>query len=168
MTSASQESGAEDICVFGNRRRIRVELPRQDPDQLLRAIRKEESGEGYGKLKIFFGYAAGVGKTYAMLEAAHQAKQRGVDVVAGYIEPHARPRTAALVKGLETLPVKEIRHGEITLKEFDIDGALERKPQLILVDELAHTNATGSRHAKRYQDVQELLKAGIDVLPSLS
>ena len=147
---------------------MRVELPRQDPDQLLRAIRKEESSEGYGKLKIFFGYAAGVGKTYAMLEAAHQAKQRGVDVVAGYIEPHARPKTAALVKGLETLPVKEVRHGEITLREFDIDGALERKPQLILVDELAHTNAGGSRHAKRYQDVQELLKAGIDVYTTVN
>ena len=105
-----------------------VELPRKNPDQLLRAIRKEESSEGYGKLKIFFGYAAGVGKTCAMLEAAHQTKQRGVDVVAGYIEPHARPQTAALVKGWETLPVKEIRHGETTLKEFDIDGALERKP----------------------------------------
>lgn len=145
-----------------------MEIPRQDPDQLLRAIRKEESGEGYGKLKIFFGYAAGVGKTYAMLEAAHQAKQRGVDVVAGYIEPHVRPQTAALVKGLETLPVKEIRHGEITLKEFDIDGALVRKPQLILVDELAHTNAEGSRHAKRYQDVQELLKAGINVYTTVN
>ena len=147
---------------------MRVEIPRQDPDQLLRAIRKEESGEGYGKLKIFFGYAAGVGKTYAMLEAAHQAKQRGVDVVAGYIEPHARPQTAALVKGLETLPVKEIRHGEITLREFDIDGALQRRPQLILVDELAHTNAGGSRHTKRYQDVQELLKAGINVYTTVN
>ena len=91
-----------------------------------------------------------------------------IDVVAGYIEPHARPQTAALVKGLETLPVKEIRHGEITLKEFDIDGALERKPQLILVDELAHTNAEGSRHAKRYQDVQELLKAGINVYTTVN
>ena len=87
---------------------MRVEIPRQDPDQLLRAIRKEESGEGYGKLKIFFGYAAGVGKTYAMLEAAHQAKQRGVDVVAGYIEPHARPQTTALLSGLEQLPARQI------------------------------------------------------------
>ena len=145
-----------------------MEIPRQNPDQLLKAIRKEESNEGYGKLKIFFGYAAGVGKTYAMLEAAHQAKQKGIDVVAGYIEPHARPQTVALVKGLKKLPVKKIRHGSITLKEFDIDGALARKPQLILVDELAHTNAQGSRHTKRYQDVQELLKAGIDVYTTVN
>ena len=145
-----------------------MEIPRQNPDQLLKAIRKEESNEGYGKLKILFGYAAGVGKTYAMLEAAHQAKQKGIDVVAGYIEPHARPQTVALVKGLKKLPVKKIRHGSITLKEFDIDGALARKPQLILVDELAHTNAQGSRHTKRYQDVQELLKAGIDVYTTVN
>ena len=147
---------------------MRVELPRKNPDQLLRAIRKEESGEGYGKLKIFFGYAAGVGKTYAMLEAAHQAKQRGIDVVAGYIEPHARPQTSALVEGLERLPVKEIPYGGIVVREFDIDGALKRNPQLILVDELAHTNAEGSRHTKRYQDVQELLKAGINVYTTVN
>ena len=145
-----------------------MELPRKNPDQLLRAIRKEESGEGYGKLKIFFGYAAGVGKTYAMLEAAHQAKQRGIDVVAGYIEPHARPQTSALVEGLERLPVKEIPYGGIVVREFDIDGALKRNPQLILVDELAHTNAEGSRHTKRYQDVQELLKAGINVYTTVN
>ena len=145
-----------------------MELPRQDPEQLLRAIRAEEPAEGRGKLKIFFGYAAGVGKTYAMLEAAHQAKQRGIDVVAGYIEPHARPQTTALLEGLEQLPVKEIPYGGITVREFDIDGALERNPQLILVDELAHTNAEGSRHAKRYQDVQELLRSGIDVYTTVN
>ena len=145
-----------------------MELPRKNPDQLLRAIRKEESGEGYGKLKIFFGYAAGMGKTYAMLEAAHQAKQRGIDVVAGYIEPHARPQTSALVEGLERLPVKEIPYGGIVVREFDIDGSLKRNPQLILVDELAHTNAEGSRHTKRYQDVQELLKAGINVYTTVN
>ena len=145
-----------------------MELPRQDPEQLLRAIRTEEPPEGHGKLKIFFGYAAGVGKTYAMLEAAHQAKQRGMDVVAGYIEPHARPQTTALLEGLEQLPVKEIPYGGISVREFDIDGALKRNPQLILVDELAHTNAQGSRHAKRYQDVQELLRAGIDVYTTVN
>lgn len=145
-----------------------MELPRQDPEQLLKAIRAEEPAEGHGKLKIFFGYAAGVGKTYAMLEAAHQAKLRGIDVVAGYIEPHARPQTTALLEGLEQLPVKEIPYGGITVREFDIDGALKRNPQLILVDELAHTNAQGSRHAKRYQDVQELLRAGIDVYTTVN
>lgn len=145
-----------------------MEKQRQDPDQLLRAIRNESGGEGRGKLKIFFGYAAGVGKTYAMLQAAHQARDRGVDVVAGYIEPHARPQTTALLQGLELLPPKELRHETLLLREFDIDAALKRRPQLILVDELAHTNAEGSRHAKRYQDVQELLNAGIDVYTTVN
>ncbi len=144
-----------------------MELPRQSPDQLLRAI-NSDTDTYKGKLKIFFGYAAGVGKTYAMLQAAHQAKERGLDVVAGYIEPHARPRTAALVNGLEQLPAKQIMYGEMTLKEFDLDAALSRKPQLILVDEFAHTNAEGSRHAKRYQDVRELLGAGIDVYTTVN
>lgn len=145
-----------------------MEIPRQDPDQLLKAIRNDTSNERRGKLKIFFGYAAGVGKTYAMLQAAHQAKERGVDVVSGYIEPHARPQTMALLDGLEQLPVTQVYYGGITLREFDIDGALKRKPQLILVDELAHTNAEGSRHTKRYQDVQELLNAGIDVYTTVN
>ena len=146
-----------------------MELPRQDPDQLLQAIREETDRDARpGKLKIFFGYAAGVGKTYAMLQAAHQAVERGVDVVAGYIEPHARPRTMALVQGLEQLPVKQVRHGDITLREFDLDAALTRRPGLILVDELAHTNAPGCRHVKRYQDVQELLRAGIDVYTTVN
>lgn len=145
-----------------------MEIPRQDPDQLLKAILNDTSKQKRGKLKIFFGYAAGVGKTYAMLQAAHQAKERGVDVVSGYIEPHARPQTMALLNGMEQLPVTQVYYGEITLREFDIDGALKRKPQLILVDELAHTNAEGSRHAKRYQDVQELLNAGIDVYTTVN
>lgn len=145
-----------------------MEIPRQDPDLLLKAILNDTSKQKRGKLKIFFGYAAGVGKTYAMLQAAHQAKERGVDVVSGYIEPHARPQTMALLNGMEQLPVTQVYYGEITLREFDIDGALKRKPQLILVDELAHTNAEGSRHAKRYQDVQELLNAGIDVYTTVN
>lgn len=145
-----------------------MEMPRQDPDQLLRAIRNDMSEDSHGKLKIFFGYAAGVGKTYAMLQAAHQAKERGMDVVAGYVEPHARPQTSALLSGLEQLPVKQIRHNGIVLCEFDIDAALKRKPQLILVDEFAHTNADGCRHAKRYQDVQELLNAGINVYTTVN
>lgn len=145
-----------------------MEIPRQDPDLLLKAILNDTSKQKRGKLKIFFGYAAGVGKTYAMLQAAHQAKERGVDVVSGYIEPHARPQTMALLNGMEQLPITQVYYGEITLREFDIDGALKRKPQLILVDELAHTNAEGSRHAKRYQDVQELLNAGIDVYTTVN
>ena len=121
-----------------------------------------------GKLKIFFGYAAGVGKTYAMLEAAHQAQKEGMDVVAGYVEPHARPDTLALLDGLESLPCKEIDYRGIKLKEFDLDRALQRKPQLILVDELAHNNAQGCRHTKRYQDVEELLQTGINVYTTVN
>lgn len=103
-----------------------------------------------------------------MLEAAHQAKKKGVDVVAGYIESHGRPQTAALADGLEQLPAKQVSHGETVLREFDLDAALSRKPQLILVDEFAHTNVEGSRHVKRYQDVQELLSAGIDVYTTVN
>ena len=121
-----------------------------------------------GKLKIFFGYAAGVGKTYAMLQAAHQAQKEGIDVVAGYVEHHARPDTLALLQGLEVLPCREIDYRGITLKEFDLDQALQRKPQLILVDELAHNNAPGCRHTKRYQDVEELLQAGINVYTTVN
>ena len=123
---------------------------------------------GTGRLKIFFGYAAGVGKTYAMLEAAHQAQKEGVDVVVGYVEPHARPDTLALLDGLEVLPCKEVDYRGIRLREFDLDGALARRPQLILVDELAHSNAPGCRHTKRYQDVEELLQAGINVYTTVN
>ena len=141
---------------------------RPNPDKLLKEIQVEEESQTKGHLKIFFGYAAGVGKTYAMLKAAHISKNQGVDVVAGYIEPHARPETAALLNGLELLPTKEVEYNGITLHEFDIDTALKRKPQLILVDELAHTNAQGCRHTKRYQDIKELLNAGIDVYTTVN
>ena len=127
-----------------------------------------ESAFFTGKLKIFFGYAAGVGKTYAMLEAAHQAQKEGIDVVVGYVEPHARPDTLALLDGLESLPCKEIDYRGIKLRELDLDRALQRKPQLILVDELAHNNAKGCRHTKRYQDVEELLQAGINVYTTVN
>lgn len=141
---------------------------RHNPDQLLKAIQADEENRNKGHLKIFFGYAAGVGKTYAMLEAAHMEKQKGIDVVAGYIEPHARPKTAALLNGLEVLPTREVLYNGMILNEFDIDMALKRKPQIILVDELAHTNAEGCRHAKRYQDIKELLNAGIDVYTTVN
>jgi two-component system, OmpR family, sensor histidine kinase KdpD len=110
---------------------------RSNPDELLRAIKNEDSYHQRGHLKIFFGYAAGVGKTYAMLKAAHAAKRRGIDVVVGYVEPHPRPRTAALLKGLEILPNKQIPYHNIVLKEFDLDAVIKRKPQLVIVDELA-------------------------------
>ena len=121
-----------------------------------------------GDLKIFFGYAAGVGKTYAMLEAAHQAQKRGADVVVGYIERHTRPDTLALLEGLEQLPEKIVEYKGITLKELDLDAALQRRPNILLVDELAHSNAAGCRHAKRYQDVEELLRAGISVYTTVN
>ncbi|MGN0546027.1 MAG: DUF4118 domain-containing protein, partial [Acutalibacteraceae bacterium] len=140
---------------------------RQSPEIILNEI-KEEKRLSRGRLKIFFGYAAGVGKTYAMLKAAHAAKHRGIDVVAGYIEPHARPKTAALLNGLECLPNIVTDNNGITLSEFNLDAALARKPELILVDELAHTNAPVCRHAKRFQDIEELLNAGIDVYTTVN
>ena len=139
---------------------------RPDSGRLLRDIRQERTAGGH--LKIFFGYAAGVGKTYAMLEAAHRAQKSGVDVAAGYIEPHTRPETMALLKGLEQLPAMKVPYKGIELREFDLDAALARRPQLLLVDELAHTNAQGCRHLKRYQDIQELLRAGIDIYTTVN
>lgn len=121
-----------------------------------------------GSLKIFFGYAAGVGKTYAMLAAAHKARQAGIDVVAGYVEPHMRPETQDLLQGLEVLPTLILHHGGLELHEFDLDAAIRRSPRLILVDEMAHTNVRGCRHLKRYQDIQELLRHGIDVYTTVN
>lgn len=141
---------------------------RPNPDQLLARVQAEEAREARGKLKIFFGAAPGVGKTYAMLEAGRKLAKEGVDVVVGYIEPHARPETQALVLGLDVLPRRELDYRGLRVLEFDLAAALERRPQLILVDELAHTNAAGSTHAKRWQDVSELLEAGIDVYTTLN
>src|SRR5512136_1586919 len=139
------------------------ESARPDPDKLLAQIQSEEQARKRGHLKIFLGYAAGVGKTYAMLEAAHQRKDEGLDVVIGYVETHGRAETEALVSGLEVLPRSRLTYRGIELTEMDIDALLQRHPRLALVDELAHTNAPGSRHARRYQDVLDLLQAGIDV-----
>jgi len=145
-----------------------MEEKRLDPEVLLHLAKEEAQRKTQGKLKIFFGYAAGVGKTYAMLQSAHMAMEEGKDVVAGYIEPHARPETMVLAEGMECLTTKEIPYKGIILKEFDLDAALIRKPQIILVDELAHTNAAGCRNIKRYQDIQELIKAGIDVYTTVN
>ena len=145
-----------------------MEEKRSNPDEILRIIQEDEQSCKSGHLKIFFGYAAGVGKTYSMLKAAHAAKRRGVDVVIGYVEPHARPQTAVLTQALESLPLAETVYNGITLKEFDLDAALIRKPRLILIDELAHTNAQCCRNKKRYQDVKELLRAGIDVYTTVN
>ncbi|WP_376793468.1 DUF4118 domain-containing protein [Thermoflexus sp.] len=144
------------------------DLSRPNPDDLLKLVQAEEQQRNRGKLKVFLGYAAGVGKTYAMLEAAHQRKREGVDVVVGYVETHGRPETEALLAGLEVLPRRQVYYRGILLTELDVDAVLARRPQLVLVDELAHTNAPGSRHVKRYQDVEEILEAGIDVYTTLN
>jgi two-component system sensor histidine kinase KdpD len=136
---------------------------RPDPDALLAAIQKDESRQGRGKLKIFIGMAAGVGKTYAMLDTARQLQADGLDVVVGYVETHRRAETDALLTRLEVIPRRKIEYRGSILEEMDTDAVLARRPALVLVDELAHTNAPGSRHLKRWQDVIELLEAGLNV-----
>ncbi|AUT60029.1 DUF4118 domain-containing protein [Paraburkholderia terrae] len=143
-------------------------MSRPDPDELLDKLQREEEKRQRGKLKIFFGASAGVGKTYAMLQAARRRKEENIDVVVGIAETHGRNETAALLKDLDVLPLARIEYRGRLLGEFDLDAALERKPQLILVDELAHSNVQGARHAKRWQDVYELLDAGIDVYTTVN
>lgn len=137
---------------------------RPSPESLL----QQATADRRGRLKVFLGAAPGVGKTYAMLEAAHRRKAEGHDVAVGFIETHGRAETVRLTAGLEILPRRKITYRERVLDEMDLDAALTRKPKLLLVDELAHTNAPGSRHPKRYQDVEELLAAGIDVYTTLN
>ena len=137
---------------------------RIDPDELLASLEKE----GLGKLTIFLGAAAGVGKTYAMLEAAREKLSEGIDVVVGLVETHGRAETEGMLKGLLVILTKSQDYKGKTLHEMDLDGILVRRPQIVLVDELAHTNVSGSRHKKRFQDVQELLAAGIDVYTTLN
>jgi two-component system sensor histidine kinase KdpD len=141
---------------------------RADPDVLLAAIEKQAAAQRRGRLKVFLGMSAGVGKTYAMLEAAHRAQREGVEVIIGYVETHSRRETDALVIGLPMAPRRKVEYRGITLEEMDIDAVLARHSQLALIDELAHTNAPGSRHTKRYQDVAELLDAGISVYTTLN
>jgi two-component system, OmpR family, sensor histidine kinase KdpD len=141
---------------------------RPDPDKLLELVRKDASQTGRGRLKIFFGAAAGVGKTYSMLSEARRLHGEGRDVIIGVIEHHGRVETKNRTEGLPVLPLLEIDHRGVRLKEFDLDAALVRKPSLILMDEFAHTNAPGSRHPKRWQDVEELLSHGIDVYTTLN
>lgn len=141
---------------------------RPNPDELLAKIEQEKAKAKRGRLKIFFGSAAGVGKTYAMLLAARERRAENIDVLVGLVETHGRRETAILLEGLEILPPKAIEYRGTTLSEFDLDAALKRKPSIILVDELAHTNAPGSRHPKRWQDIEELRDAGIDVYTALN
>jgi len=141
---------------------------RPDPDVLLARVQSEERTKNRGKLKILLGYIAGVGKTYEMLRAAHLRRSEGIDVQVGYVETHGRPETEALLEGLTLIPRKTVDYRGVTLTEFDLDTTLCLRPSLVLVDELAHTNIPGSRHPKRYQDVEELLDAGIDVYTTLN
>ena len=141
---------------------------RADPDALLAALKRDEAAQARGRLKVFLGMCPGVGKTYAMLEAAQKARREGRDVAIGYVETHGRRETDALTEGLEAIPRKPVVHRGAPLTELDLDAVLARRPQLALVDELAHTNAPGSRHPKRYQDVEELLAAGLDVYTTLN
>jgi two-component system sensor histidine kinase KdpD len=141
---------------------------RPDPDELLARVKEAETRQARGKLKIFFGAAAGVGKTYAMLEAAREQRAQGLDVVVGWVDTHGRAETEALLGDLEILPRRPVEYRSTTLAEFDLDAALARRPALMLVDELAHTNVPGSRHAKRWQDVLELLDAGINVYTAMN
>jgi two-component system sensor histidine kinase KdpD len=141
---------------------------RPDPDELLRRFKSEEKTRKRGRLKIFFGAYPGVGKTHAMLEAARVKKNQGVDVVVGYLETHTSKEIGALLEGLEVIPLEKARQKSAGSKEFNLDGALQRRPALILIDQLAHTNSEGRRHMKRWQDVEELLESGIDVYSTLN
>src|SRR5512144_1458976 len=140
---------------------------RPDPDQLLEHLHAEEARARRGRLRIFFGATAGVGKTYAMLEAARATRARGIDLAIGYVEPHGRIETERLMEGLEQLPPLAVKYRDIVRQEFNLDAALARRPAILIVDELAHSNLVGGepvpRHPKRWQDIEELLEAGIDV-----
>jgi len=141
---------------------------RPDPDALLQRVRAEEAREQRGQLKVFLGASPGVGKTFTMLEAARAKRADGLDVVVGVVETHGRPETGRLLEGLETLPRRGLEYRGVRLEEFDLDAAIARHPALLLVDELAHTNAPGSRHDKRWQDVEELLAAGVNVYTTVN
>ncbi|MCX6327926.1 MAG: sensor histidine kinase KdpD, partial [Bacteroidia bacterium] len=141
---------------------------RPDPDELLASIKLEEDQSKKGKLKIFFGMCAGVGKTFSMLESAHIDKSNGKDTVIGYVETHNRPDTNELLKGFEIIPRKIVEYKGTKLEDTDIEAVITRKPDIVLIDELAHTNVPGSRHIKRYQDILDILDMGIDVYTTLN
>jgi two-component system sensor histidine kinase KdpD len=143
---------------------VSTDEARPAPEHFLTLIRQQQRG----RLKIYLGFAAGVGKTYEMLQEGHRLKRRGVDVVIGMVETHGRAETIAQIGDLEQVPRRQIEFRGVTLEEMDLDALLARRPSVALVDELAHTNAPGSRNAKRYQDVDELLRAGINVISTLN
>jgi two-component system sensor histidine kinase KdpD len=149
-----------------------VDDTRPDPDRLLADVQRDEARARRGRLRIFFGASAGVGKTFSMLEAARTARTAGTDIVVGYVEPHGRPETERLLEGLEQLPMLPVRYRGVTRREFDLDAALRRRAAITVVDELAHTNLIEGdpppRHAKRWQDIEEMLTAGLDVWTTLN
>ena len=166
--STARSGAAETLRQRGGAQCVDDERDRPDPDALLRRIQAEDERESRAKLKVWLGFAPGVGKTYAMLANARELQAAGSDVVVGWVETHGRYDTAALLLGLEFLPRRAIPYRDRTLEEFDLDAALARRPGVLILDELAHTNAPGSRHAKRWQDVRELLDAGIEVHTTLN
>src|SRR6476646_4940450 len=141
-----------------------IEIGRPTPEQFLNLIRRQERG----RLKVYLGSAAGVGKTFAMLREGHRLKQQGVDVAVGFVETHDRAETAEQVGDLPVIPPRAIEYRGVTLREMDLDAILARRPAVCLVDELAHTNAPCSRHPKRHQDVEELLRGGIHVITTVN
>jgi two-component system sensor histidine kinase KdpD len=141
---------------------------RPNPDELLASLINEEEKSKLGKLKIFFGMCAGVGKTYTMLQTARTEKLKSCDIVIGYVETHNRKETSELVEGFELIPRKIYEYRSTHVQEMDLDAIIARKPEIVLVDELAHTNVPGSRHTKRYHDVQEILEYGINVYTTLN
>jgi two-component system sensor histidine kinase KdpD len=149
-----------------------MDVQRPDPDALLSRMQQEETRARRGRLKIFFGANAGVGKTYAMLAAAHSAQQQGTPVVVGVVETHGRSDTEAMARDLSRLPLRQVSYRDRTLPEFDLDAALafgvQHPDALVLLDELAHSNVAGSRHPKRWQDAEELLEAGVDVWSTMN
>ena len=147
---------------------IDTEHKRPEPESLLEIAKQEETAKKRGKLTIYFGAAPGVGKTYSMLSDARIRKKEGIDIVVGYVETHGRAETETLLEGLEIIPLIATEYKGVKLSEMDLESVLERRPRIVLVDELAHTNAPNSRHAKRYQDAEELLNAGIDVYSTLN
>ena len=145
-----------------------IDKTNPSPDDILRAIQRDDARRKTGQLTIFFGMSAGVGKTYAMLVNAQQLLKAGVDVVIGTVNTHGRAETEILLAGLKIIPKKWIKYKDAVFEEFDLDTVLKLKPKVVLIDELAHTNVPGSKHLKRWQDVEELLDAGIDVYTTLN
>src|SRR6266498_380949 len=141
-----------------------IEYSRPTPESLLAKLKESERA----KLRVYIGAAAGVGKTYQMLEDAHQFKKQGVDIVVALVEPHGRAETEALIGDLERVPMREIEYRGVTLREMDVDAVIARRPEIAIVDELAHTNIPGSKNHKRYEDVLELLDAGISVITAVN